>query len=543
MTGIRRSPRRDAARRPYTAQAAELVTDLDHDPWGSVGASVYETARVASAAPWLPGHGPRLAWLLEQQAEDGSWGTGPAPYRLLPTLSAVEALLFSVLDDTGGPQRERCAAAAAAGLAAARSLTAGGPWPDTAAIELLVPSLIARINEHLDQPAIDASPHLGPLARGTLLAVPPPFLPGRHEQIAQRCRTQGRVAVKHHHTFEYIARHVPGIEVPLHHGLLGSSPAATAAWAATSPPSAHREKAVTALSAVAGRYGGLFPETAPFRTVERLWTAAALTRPGLPPACVPTVQTWALGIHNPVGVRGAPGLMPDADDTAMTVLVAALTDALLYPTALLPFWGTTHYQCYIDEDTGSVTANAHALQALTAFTQRWPAASALHRRDMGLVRAWLLEQQHDDGTWTDKWHASPYYATERCVRALAGHTGPGTHDALRSAADWVLDSQQDDGTWGVWGGTAEETAYAVSILLCVPTVAAGSGYERALERAEAALDAVSCESHRHPALWHDKTLYAPEGIIRAEVTAAQELLRTRHGVLRKKGKRRELRDR
>ncbi|MDX3024940.1 prenyltransferase/squalene oxidase repeat-containing protein [Streptomyces acidiscabies] len=528
MTGIRRSPRRAAARRPYLAEAMQLVTDLDYDPWGSVGASLYETARVTSLAPWLPGHGQRLAWVLDQQAEDGSWGTGPAPYRLLPTLSAVEALLSHVLDTGGGPQRERCAAAAAAGLAAARNLTAAGPWPDTAAIELLVPSLTARINEHLDQPSAGASAHLGPLARETLLAVPPPFLPRRHEQAAQRCRSQGLVPVKHHHTFEYIARHVPGIEVPLHDGLLGSSPAATAAWAANAP-TGHREQAVTALSAVAGRYGGLFPETAPFTTVERLWAAAALARPGLPPACAPTVQAWALGIHHAAGVRGAPGLLPDADDTAMTVLVAALAGAPFDPAALFPFWGTTHYQCYIDEDTGSVTANAHALQALTAFTRCWPAASALHRPHRDLVRAWLLEQQHDDGTWTDKWHASPYYATERCVRALAGHTGPGTLDALRSAADWVLDSQQDDGTWGVWGGTPEETAYAVNILLNTPAVADGPGYDRALERAEAALDAVGRECHHHPALWHDKTLYAPAAMIEAEVTAARELLRTRPG--------------
>lgn len=32
---------------------------------------------------------------------------------------------------------------------------------------------------------------------------------------------------------------------------------------------------------------------------------------------------------------------------------------------------------------------------------------------------------------------------------------------------------------------------------------------------------------RHPALWHDKTLYAPAAVIDAEVLAAQEMLRAR----------------
>lgn len=514
------------ALRRFDSQAVRLMADIDADPWGSVRASVYETARVISLAPELGGHGTRLGWLLDQQLQDGTWGEGPAQYRLLPTLSAVEALLSTIDQDetTTVPSQVRLASAAADGLTALRTLPVDGRWPDTAAIEVLVPSLVARINRLLDGPVMSTLPHLGPLSRGARLRVPPGFRPERHEEIAQRCRPG--IPGKLHHTFEGIARHVPGNAVPVPQGLLGSSPAATAAWLASQPERAPGEQATTALSAAARRYGGLFPEAAPIRVFERLWVAAALARPGLPPAGRATAEAWAHDIYEPAGVRGAPGLLPDADDTAMAVLVAALTGTSGDPTPLDAFWAGTHYRCYIGEDTGSVTANAHALQALAAHLHLRPATRSAHHPRMDLVRDWLVEQQ-TDGAWTDKWHASPYYATERCVRALLGHDGPGTRRAIRSALDWVLASQCDDGTWGVWGGTAEETAYAVKILLADPVAATRPGWRTALQRAESALDDWDSRPQR-PALWHDKTLYAPTAMIQAEILAARELL-TRHG--------------
>src|SRR5690606_37044537 len=118
-----------------------------------------------------------------------------------------------------------------------------------------------------------------------------------------------------------------------------------------------------------------------------------------------------------------------------------------------------------------------------------------------LTRGWLLAQQRPDGSWHDKWHASPYYATERCVTALSGHTGPTTRDAVRSAGDWVLATQRDDGSWGVWGGTAEETAYAVDILLASTHHTAGSAVTEALKRAEHVLRDASHPPGHHPALW------------------------------------------
>ncbi|MFE2932032.1 prenyltransferase/squalene oxidase repeat-containing protein [Streptomyces sp. NPDC059278] len=507
---------------PYDERAADLVARADRDQWGSVGPSLYETARVLSAAPWLPGEPRRIAYLLEQQAPDGSWGDGPPHYRLLPTLSAVEAAL-AVLH-RGAASAEvtgRLTAAVDRGLGALRSLPPAGPWPDTAAAEILVPGLVAGINEKLDSPAAGGGDLPG--SGGPRLPVPGGFHGSAPARVAGRYESVGSLPVKYHHTFEGIADCIPPSLVPDAEGLLGSSPAATAARAARSPATTAR--AVADLSTVARRYDGLFPEAAPLRVVERLWVAAALARAHLPTAALATVRQWAEDIYDPRGVRGAPGLMTDADDTAMAVLVASLVGLPHGPAPLDLFHNGSHYDCYIGEDTGSVTANAHALQALVSHLRRNPAAEHTHGPRAAKLSDWLADQQQPEGHWTDKWHASPYYATARSVTALAQYGGHHAAEAVRKAAEWTIGTQRADGSWGVWDSTAEETAYAVKVLLSAGTPT--PRHTRALDLAETYLHTASHPDRRHPALWHDKTLYAPAAVIEAEVLTAQELLRTR----------------
>ncbi|MCX5216046.1 prenyltransferase [Kitasatospora sp. NBC_00240] len=513
----------------HIGEATRLIRAVDADPWGSVRPSLYETARVLSTAPWLPGGQTRVDHLLNGQADDGSWGDGPAPYRLLPTLSAVEAVLAVLQREpvTGGATH-RLAAAAARGLGALGGLPSAGPWPDTAAAEILVPSLVAAVNERLDRPGTADLPHLGPWHRGSRPVVPGGYHAAAPEAVSRKCRAAGKVPLKLHHTFEGVAGHLPETLLPAADGLLGSSPAATAAWAAAAPRSAQRQRAIDELAAVAHRYGGLFPEAAPITVFERLWVAAALARAGLPPAAVLTLRKWADRLYDPEGVRGTPGLMVDADDTAMAVLVAALVDRPRDPAPLAMFDNGRHYDCYIGEDTGSLSANAHALQALHAYLRHHPEAAKTHRPVVHRVADWLVEHQQPQGHWTDKWHASPYYATGRCVTALVSLPGPRARRAVRAATAWVLATQHQDGSWGIWGGTAEETAYAVKILLRTPGAERQPAHTRALDHAEAFLHTTTrTPGHQHPALWHDKTLYAPEAMIQAEVVAARHLLRTR----------------
>ncbi|MEV4970702.1 prenyltransferase/squalene oxidase repeat-containing protein [Streptomyces scopuliridis] len=513
----------------YSDQAAHLVARIDQDRWGSVRPSFYETARVISAAPWLTGESRRIAYLLQEQAPDGSWGEGPEPYRLLPTLSGVEAALAVLRRGaTSAEIARRLATAVDRGLAALRALPPAGPWPDTAAAEILVPSLVAKIHEQIALIARDEIPDLGGWRPGTGPALPRGYDQAVPAYVAQRYTAAGSLPVKLHHTFEGVAGYLPRALIPDGQGLLGSSPAATAARAAAASP-ASAAGAVAALEPVAQRYGGLFPEAAPILVFERLWVAAALARAHLPAATLPTLRKWASDIYDPRGVRGAPGLMTDADDTAMAVLVGSRVGLPYTPEPLDRFHNGSHYDCYIGEDTGSVTANAHALQALGSHLHRHPEAQHTYGPRTEKLRDWLIGQQRPEGPWPDKWHASPYYATQRCVAALTQYGGDHASSAVETAAAWTLDTQRDDGSWGVWGGTVEETAYAAQILLSTAATTRQPRHDRALDRAETYLNTAAGTGH-HPALWHDKTLYAPQAMIDAEVLAVREMLRTRHGL-------------
>src|SRR5690606_22927438 len=162
--------------------------------------------------------------------------------------------------------------------------------------------------------------------------------------------------------------------------------------------------------------------------------------------------------------------------------------------------------------------------ALTAWLSHRPTTDDVLRTRGDLTRGWLVAQQRPDGSWHDKWHASPYYATERCVTALSGHTGPTTRDAVRSAGDWVVATQRDEvraarrggGAGGVWGGTAEQAAYAADIPLAAAHRPAGSAVTEAMTRAEHVIRDASHPPGNHPPLWHDKPLSAPGAMARAE---------------------------
>ncbi|EDY48873.1 ent-copalyl diphosphate synthase [Streptomyces clavuligerus] len=489
---------------------------MDGDPWGRTSPTVYETARVHAWAPHLPGRDRRVTWLLDQQRAGGLWGDGPPAYQVLPTLAAVTALLAELdrhpeagHSSLGG----RLAAAVAAGLDTLHGLSHHDPLPDTAAVELLVPGLITEVNDRLD--AIDpeaAHPALAPVPHGRRLTAVHgiPALP-RH-RLAERLARFARLPVKLHHCFEALAPVCPPGLVPARPDhLLGSSSAATAAWLATATAAPGAPGLDRLLRSTAARYGGLFPETARITVFERLWVLTTLHRAGLLATFEPLARRWVSALAAPGGVPGVPGFEPDADDTAVTLHLATELGVPYRPEVLDPFRTGDHFACYLGEDTGSVSTNAHVLLALGTWTRHHP-DTADHGNTIRLLGRWLVERQHGDGHWDDKWHASPYYATAKVTAALSRHGGPEAADALRRAARWVRETRRTDGSWGIWGGTAEETAYAAQILLDAPEPPTD-----VLGCAHAHLTARADDDGPPPALWHDKTLFAPDAIVRAEV--------------------------
>ena len=140
----------------------------------------------------------------------------------------------------------------------------------------------------------------------------------------------------------------------------------------------------------------------------------------------------------------------------------------------------------------------------------------------------MTDQQGGDGAWTDKWHASPYYATMCVVTALREVESEAADIAktIEPAVGWVLATQRRDGSWGHFAGTAEETAYALQILL----------YKARLDRRTRAAARrgyaflVAAEGSDPVELWHGKDLYDAPHIVRAAVVGARHLAETTLGL-------------
>ncbi|TDC01499.1 prenyltransferase [Micromonospora fluostatini] len=510
---------------PATA-ARNLVAELTRQPDGQVSASPYETARLVSLAPWLTGHAERVRYLVDSQRADGGWGTGDR-YALVPSLSATEALL-AVARTGSAAGVDGVARAAGRGLRALPRWLGATRLPDTPAIDLIVPALVAAVNGHLADPA--GHPGGSPAVAGpSRLDLPPAMTPARFAAVRDRVRAGAPLHPKLHHALEVVgplARHARGV-VPAATGAVGASPAATAAWLGGADRPAAHPTAAAYLAAAVRPLGGLAPCTTPITVFERAWVLSTLTRAGIRVAVPPDlVDSLTAGLGED-GTATSPGLPADADTTAVTLYALMRLGVPVTPHCLWRYETDTGFCTWPAEDGRSVTTNAHVLDAFgrhLATLGPHPAATgasaARYRAATHRLETFLLDQQHADGGWRDRWHASPYYATLCCALALSGYgETSGVPPALVRAARWVVDTQRPDGSWGRWGGTVEETAYAVHLLA---VVGPQPGTAAAIDRARPHL--VRPDAHRvTPPLWHDKDLYRPTAIVGAAVLAARHL--------------------
>ncbi|MDG4766717.1 prenyltransferase/squalene oxidase repeat-containing protein [Solwaraspora sp. WMMD406] len=530
----------------WSAAAQEVVDGLTRQPWGRSSVSVYETARLVSQAPWLPGHQERVRYLLGRQHPDGSWGP-PGGYGLVPTLSATEALL------AGGPMSADGTVpstaydeAALRGLAAVRRMLTpvlAVALPDTPAADIIVPALVAKVNRRLDRRRVV------PSAPGRWTDQPPLSLPAgldsrRLAAVRLLLGTGGRLPAKLLHALEVLTDEPGPVRVPTAApgrpgppagpGTIGGSPAATAAWlgiVGTDHTGADEARAY--LRTVVREYGGPVPCATPITVFERAWVLATMLRCDLPIRVPPEVVAGLRDAVTPTGAAAGAGLPADADTTGVVLHVLALLGEPADPTVLRGYQVDGHFATWPDEDGASVTTNAHVLDALgtVVATGAWGtvAGGSAYRRDhtdlaaaRRSVTAWLCDRQQPDGCWSDRWHASPYYATAACALALHEHgTGPRSAAAVLRAVDWVLRTQRPDGSWGRWQGTTEETAYAVQVLLATTTPPSARMRDAALRGAR---HLRLSDVDRGPALWHDKDLYQPVSVVRATVIGAGELV-------------------
>ncbi|MFD8606629.1 hypothetical protein AMK14_14195 [Streptomyces sp. TSRI0445] len=480
--------------------AQDIVDEMIADPYGLTSPSVYETARMVASAPWLEGHRQRVEFLLAQQHEDGTWG-GPAAYGLLPTLSAVDALL-SVAGSEDAP---RVAGAVESGLAAlAGRFPRNAELPDTIAVELLVPWLIEQIDQRLSR-----MDDRGGLPGRLDLRADTGTLNGIRELLRQHTG----IPEKTWHSLEALGAPAvrSGTVTPMG-GAVGASPAATAAWLGDPPHTDAVKECLEYLRQTQARHGGPVSGITSINYFELAWVVTALSGSGLDvdfPAQIADTLRTALGGN---GLSAGPGLPADSDDTSAALHAL---DLLGKPESVDCLWDYDtgrYFTCFPKERTPSTSTNAHILVALA------------DRRGQGDTRCdeaaervggWLVEQQEPDGRWTDKWHASPYYATACGAAALARLDGPRTSAALDDAIRWVLNTQHTDGSWGRWEGTGEETAYALQVLN--HRAAQDRSALEAIRAGRAFLSGHVEGGRENPPLWHDKDLYTPVRVIRAEI--------------------------
>ncbi|WP_310739583.1 prenyltransferase/squalene oxidase repeat-containing protein [Microbispora sp. H10830] len=511
------------------AAAGELMRDLMFRPWGQVSPSVYETGRLVTLAPWLLGHDERVAYLVATQRPDGSWGV-PDGYGLVPTLSATEALLSVLTRGDHGVDRDVLIGAVRRGLRVLSGWlaeTAVAALPDTPAIEIIVPALVSLINAHLDG--------LSECEIGRL-PIPEGMSEGPLTLIRQRLESGAALPDKLLHALEVAGRSAasaPAVN-PTSIGTVGASPAATAAWlsgCALPDPGHHARRY---LEAVALRHGGPVPVGLPITVFERGWVLSWLARAGIRFDVPPEMLADLRAAIGPGGTPAGAGLPPDADTTSVALYALALLGVPYEPDSLWAFETPTHFCTWQGEEGSSVSVNAHVLDAFGQFAAARPEQAPRYVMVLARLAAWLRERQRADGSWDDRWHASPYYATVSCALALHEFGGPESVTAVRSAVRWVLATQREDGSWGRWGGTAEETAYAVQLLLMTGPLTGDGGRAEAVRRAYRYL-LRSADPADGPALWHDKDLYLPLAVVRAAVLAALHLAQSSGLVVQQAG--------
>ncbi|WCN79807.1 prenyltransferase/squalene oxidase repeat-containing protein [Micromonospora sp. LH3U1] len=497
---------------PVADAARELIAGLGLRPWGQVAASVYETGRLVAVAPWLTGHHQRIAFLLRSQRPDGAWGP-PEGYALVPTLSATDALLAALADGRAGTELLAPVARGLGALVGTLLPTDARTLPDTPALDLIVPALVDTINDRL-----------AGLERATADRLPRPPLPlpaglNRDRLRAVRSAVAAGTALppKLAHFYEILDATPAGAGPTL--TAVGASPAATATWLTAAGPAAG-PAAHAFLQTLIRDGGGPVPCPAPITVFERAWVLSGLRRAGVainPPTSVLASLTAATSAQ---GIATGDGLPTDADTTAVSLDALARLGRPADPASLWAYETTGGFCTWPGEDGFSVTTNAHVLDAFGQHLTRHPDADARYHRTVDRLSAVLPGHQRADGAWQDRWHASPYYATACCVLALTefGRSAAAA-EAVDRAAGWVLNSQRADGSWGRWNGTAEETAYALQVLLAVPATV--PWVDDALARGHTYLH--ESADREHPPLWYGKELYCPTVIVRAAVLAACRL--------------------
>ncbi|WP_316397032.1 hypothetical protein [Bradyrhizobium sp. 33ap4] len=488
------------------ALSEQILSELRHllsemSDGGSVGPSVYDTARTQQFHGNVAHHQHAYAWLIAQQQGDGGWGSVDFPlFRHAPTWAALLAL-----------QRADHLPGAADAVKAATRFLQRQPDPYAHAVpedapigaELILPQLCNEASFWPGGVAFPRHPALLPLRQARLDKLGAMAkLPSGHPLL---------------HSWEAWGTS-PISACPDVDGSIGISPAATAAWRAYavkqgSTPQLGRADAYLQAASRATRSGieGVVPNVWPINVFEPCWSLYTLHLAGLfaHPALAEAVRVIVAQLDARLGARGlGPALhfAADADDTAIALCVLRLAGRDPAVDPLRHFETGELFVTFPGERNASVSTNIHALHALRLSGK--PAVG---------TSAYVEANRNRHGLWdNEKWHVSWLYPTAHAVAALAQGKSRWRDERALTA---LLQAQSNDGGWGAGrASTFEETAYALFALSVIDGSEEPTGRRRIAQAVAGALEWMLARYAAHALpqtpLWIGKELYCPTRVVR-----------------------------
>ncbi|HEY3062968.1 MAG TPA: prenyltransferase/squalene oxidase repeat-containing protein [Chloroflexota bacterium] len=462
--------------------------------------TAYDTAWVARVKdPWAPAAAAfpsALEWLLPRQHPDGSWG-GTVPVihdRVVSTLIAAITL-------TERPDARYAGAVAQAEAYLARALVRlDQDATETVGFELIMPTLLARAqNLRLSLP-YERCASIYDLRADKMRRLPIGFVYSGPSPLT--------------HSLEFLGDEFqPDLarRSQASNGSFAASPSATAYFLIHQWDNlaAAYLRSVLARSATGGACN-VFP----FEVFEKGWVLSHLGPLAHQVSAYRKRVAELAAAWSPIGVGfTASGIVPDGDDTAIVFRVLRGGGVPVQPDVFRLFEADDYFFTFPLERNQSVSTNAHVLHALRDYGD-FPGRERMITKAIAFLSASRLP----GGMWRDKWHASAYYATGRVILALEGREDAAAR-LVGAAVAWLVETQHENGSWSEFDavGTCEETAYALQALVSVPRLS--RAVVAAMHRAARYLWA-HIDNRDYPELWVGKGLYAPYAVIRAAILGA-----------------------
>lgn len=483
----------------YIADAKDLVRNLNQ----KMNPSHYDMAWMAQLrdADGRPRWPDLIDWLIEHQHPDGSWGGHIEYYhdRIISTLTVLIAL-----QKNGHSLRAQKAIKSAEEYVWNHlHLLHRDPF-ELAGFELLLPTLLEEARElNIDVPSHTCG--YGKIQTAKLRLIPPKMLYSPHISTVYSLEFLGEMG-----DVAKIRQAKTSI------GSIANSPATTAYYL-----SLCEEEDRDAL-AYLKRIRDNFPDIVtvyPFRIFELVWVLNNLLYAGLDITEFAREEDLQF-LKEQIGRKGvgfdSTFTVTDGDTTSVCYRILLSAGYQVDLTGLTYFEDRdTHiFRTWDFERNASVSANVHVLEALNLIPD-YPEAESVKNK----IVLMLLDKRVFNIYWTDKWHASPYYATSHALMALLKEQSFLAH-TIHYTIDWLVHTQRPDGSWGFFKhGTLEETAYVLTALL---------HYNRhtpidadILHRgAEYLMQGYSERPVHYPELWIAKCLYSPDDVVCSAIQAA-----------------------